>query len=201
LFETEIGSGTTLENPVVADIDGDGASEILVVGNRTFDLEARAGVHAFGGTVNRWLPTRPLWNQHTYHITNINTDATIPEREANNWEIFNNYRQNVPVEGCLAAQPDLTASFARKIVSGGEVTLTVRIGNGGESAVGPTIPVSFYDGDPAAGGVLLLTVTTSSLRPLVPRPVGDSAGGNGGLAALGGGGRRRGPHRYLRRVR
>ena len=163
LFEEPIGSATTLEYPVIADIDNDGASEILVVGDGTIDGTARDGVHAFGGTVNRWLPTRSLWNQHTYHITNINGDATIPEREPNNWEIFNNYRQNVPVEGCLAAQPDLTASFTRKVASANDVTLTVKIGNGGGAAVGPEIPVSFYDGDPSAGGVLLTTATTGGL--------------------------------------
>ncbi|MGH9463446.1 MAG: FG-GAP-like repeat-containing protein, partial [Vicinamibacteria bacterium] len=163
LFEEPIGSGTTLEYPVIADIDNDGSSEILVAGDRTLDDAARPGIHAFGGSVNRWLPTRPIWNQHTYHITNINSDGTIPEREVNNWEVFNNYRQNVPVEGCLAAHPDLTASFARKVVDGTDVHITVRIGNGGGAAVGPQIPVAFYDGDPSAGGVLLTTATVNSL--------------------------------------
>ena len=42
-----------------------------------------------------------------------------------------------------------------------EVTITARIGNGGASIVGSGVPVSFYDGEPGAGGILLGTVETA----------------------------------------
>src|SRR5262245_58181145 len=45
--------------------------------------------------MNRWMPSRPLWNQHAYHITNINDDLTVPVSETPNWLSYNNYRQNI----------------------------------------------------------------------------------------------------------
>jgi hypothetical protein len=37
-----------------------------------------------------------MWNQHTYHITNVNVDGSIPAIEQNNWQVsgFNNFRLN-----------------------------------------------------------------------------------------------------------
>ena len=68
--------------------------------------------------------------------------------------------------GSRVAFPDLTASLVRITEGATDVTLTARIGNGGATVVFPGAPVSFYDGDPRAGGVLLGTVTTSlSLQP------------------------------------
>ena len=122
-----------------------------------------AGIFVYGTPSERWVPTRSLWNQYTYHITNILDDGTIPRREANNWEIYNNYRQNVLIDGCVYALPDLTASFVRKETVGSNVLLTARVGNGGGNAVGPEVPVSFYNGDPGSGGVLLGTARTGSI--------------------------------------
>ena len=45
-------------------------------------------------------------------------------------------------------------------------SLTARVGNGGSLQAGAGVPVNFYLGDPAAGGTLLGTRTTS--RPLFP---------------------------------
>ena len=52
-----------------------------------------------------WTNSRPLWNQQTYHITNVNDDLSIPVAEANSWEVHNTYRtqtsepQPLPVFG------------------------------------------------------------------------------------------------------
>ena len=81
--------------------------------------------------------------------------------EANNWEIYNNYRQNVYTLGCATGRPDLTASYLRHSYSPQGITLTARIGNGGGIFVPAGLYVSFYDGDPTAGGALLGTTTTS----------------------------------------
>src|SRR6185436_19357374 len=52
--------------------------------------------------------TRPLWNQHAYHITNINDDGAIPEVELNSWEIYNNYRRNRQTTGTILDPPTIT---------------------------------------------------------------------------------------------
>ncbi|MCP4350278.1 MAG: PKD domain-containing protein, partial [Desulfobacterales bacterium] len=58
---------------------------------------------------------------------------------------------------------DLTASRVRADKSGypGSVKITARFGNGGAVLIGPGAYMSFYDGDPEAGGTLLGTAATS----------------------------------------
>ena len=77
VFETEVGSATRLEYPIIADVDVDGKAEILVVANEALS-GPNAGVFVYGTPSERWVPTRSLWNQYTYHITNILDDGTIP---------------------------------------------------------------------------------------------------------------------------
>ena len=85
---------------------------------------------------------------------------------------MNGYRQNTlvtveegqaPLIGCAFAKPDLTASLLRITTGASERTLTVRIGNAGESQAPAEVAVSFYDGDPRLGGTRIGTVFTSSL--------------------------------------
>ena len=99
LFRTPIGSGTRFEYPVVADVDADGHAEIVVVRNQyEAEVHEKDGIHVFGGPDNDWVPTRKIWNQHAYHITNVNDDLTIPSPQQYNWLIsgLNNFRTNVP---------------------------------------------------------------------------------------------------------
>ena len=81
-------SKTGSDYPVFADVDLDGYAEVVVA--------SQAGVRVFGfDTV--WGPARPLWNQHSYHITNINDDLSVPQSEANSWEVHNTYRTQTPL--------------------------------------------------------------------------------------------------------
>jgi len=168
LWSTPMSSCTWHEYVLVADVDADGNSEIVAVANNNCGLGSQRGVFVYGSESDNWVPTRQIWNQHTYHITNVNDDGTIPTVEDNNWltpsgDPYNNYRQNVLSDGLSPlSAPDLTASFIQ-LAPG---MMTGRIGNGGAVLVGAGIPVSFYDGDPNGGGVLLGTVAT--LGPLEP---------------------------------
>lgn len=44
----------------------------------------------------QWMPTRNIYNQHAYSITNVLDDGTIPDRARANWKIpeLNNFRLN-----------------------------------------------------------------------------------------------------------
>ena len=72
-----------------------------------------------GDANDQWVQSRGVWNQHSYHITNVNDDGTIPVNEVPSWTSVNSYRSNrftaveggVPVDGCAFAKPDLTALF------------------------------------------------------------------------------------------
>jgi hypothetical protein len=96
LFQTPKSSCTWHEYPLVADVDGDGDAEILGVANNNCGFGPQRGVYVWGDPDQEWVLTRPMWNQHTYHITNVNVDGTIPVVEQNNWEVpgFNNFRLN-----------------------------------------------------------------------------------------------------------
>ncbi|MCB0256271.1 MAG: hypothetical protein KDI55_21335, partial [Anaerolineae bacterium] len=95
-YEPAVYSITGSDHPIIIDADNDGQAEIVAAslsGPRVFGM---------GGA---WTNSRPLWNQQTYHITNVNDDLSIPTAEANSWEVHNTYRtqtsepQPLPVFG------------------------------------------------------------------------------------------------------
>ena len=44
------------------------------------------------GSEEGWAPSRQVWNQHTYNITNVNDDLTIPSPTPSNWPEYNSFR-------------------------------------------------------------------------------------------------------------
>jgi hypothetical protein len=91
-------SGTLSEYPVVADIDNDGSAEILVVSNN-FSGGGDPCIQAIRDAEDRWIAARRIWNQHTYHVTNVREDGTIPQFEPPSWEGLNTFRTNAQIEG------------------------------------------------------------------------------------------------------
>lgn len=170
LFTTEMSSCTWYEYVLVADVDADGNAEIVACANNNCGFGPQRGIFVFGDPNDNWVATRRVWNQHSYHITNVDEDGGIPQNELANWltppsSPFNSFRQNTLSTLNPTAAPDLTASFLRA-TSSPTSTLTARIGNGGAVVVGAGLAVSFYDGDPSGSGNLLGTATTTT--PLDP---------------------------------
>ncbi|MBN1654701.1 MAG: VCBS repeat-containing protein [Deltaproteobacteria bacterium] len=83
--------------PVVADVDNDGSSEIVTVNQQTPAGNVPT-LQILSDSENRWVPTRRIWNQQSYHVTNIKEDSTVPQFEIPNWLRLNTYRANVQVE-------------------------------------------------------------------------------------------------------
>ena len=54
---------------------------------------------------DRWVQARRIWNQHTYHVTNVREDGTIPRCEPRSWETLNAYRTNAQIEGAEVCIP------------------------------------------------------------------------------------------------
>jgi hypothetical protein len=128
LYELPKSSGTTYELPVIADVDNDGNAEIIAVANGV-----QNGVYVIGDRNSTWVNTRKIWNQHSYHITNINDDGTIPTHEANSWQLYNSYRTNVLTDGfdprsALDLQP---TSVTQSTAPDDDVTFTATIANNG----------------------------------------------------------------------
>ena len=99
LYQTPKSSCTWYEYPLVADVDADGHAELLGVANNNCGFGAQRGVFLWGDPT--WVDTRDIWNQHTYHITNVNQDGTIPINEPVNWLTTgqNNFRLNTYLPG------------------------------------------------------------------------------------------------------
>ncbi len=162
-------SGTLHEYPLVADVDNDGQADIVVASNDYSGLNCGGvktrGIRIFGDANDQWVRTRRIWNQHAYHVTNINEDGSVPAMEQSNWSVpgLNNFRQNVQPEGELSA-PDLVVRVFPRCV--GDYGLVARVRNLGQAAVPAGVVVGFYEGDPQMGGVLLgQEVTTKDLYP------------------------------------
>ncbi len=136
LLEIENTSGTLYENPVIVDVDNDGSAEIVVSANdyafkfagETFGSK---GIRVFKDVENKWVGTRKIWNQHSYHVTNVNEDGSIPLIESPNWKDpeLNNFRQNVQ-GGNLQNAPNFVAAVEAKggtcQTTGLEISFTIR---------------------------------------------------------------------------
>jgi hypothetical protein len=178
LFEQPNHSHTRLEYTLVADVDNDGNAEIVFIengwcssGTGRCPVEVCAdpteGIQVWGDANDRWVPTRRIWNQHAYHITNILEDGRLPPGgEAPNWLTYNNYRQNLPDYNVFAA-PDLTLSILRFDQGGCPtyVRIVAEVCNEGDLRVGPGLPVAFYDDAGAPIPCVTPPTTTHTLNP------------------------------------
>jgi hypothetical protein len=92
-------SCTWYEYPLVADVDADGHAEIVGVANNNCGYGSERGVYVWGD--DQSVDTRDVWNQHTYHITNVLQDGAIPKREEPNWLVagLNDFRLNQYLPG------------------------------------------------------------------------------------------------------
>ena len=78
LYETGNTTNTTFEYPIIVDVNNDNKAEIVVIANTICDPKYSScsptpnhGVRAYADTLNNWVSTRKIWNQHSYHVTNV----------------------------------------------------------------------------------------------------------------------------------
>ena len=99
-------SGTNIEYPVVVDVDGDASAELLIVSNEGwFTNQTSVTLQVVGDGQDRWIPTRRIWNQHTYHVTNVREDGVIPQWEQPHWLALNTFRTNAQIEAGEVCRP------------------------------------------------------------------------------------------------
>lgn len=146
LYELANPSGTLYEYPVIADVDNDGHAEIVLASNN-YAFPGVTGIRVLESVNDDWMPTRSIWNQHSYHITNINDDGTVPQFEQPSWLTHNSYRLNTFVDRNASDQFDLTLSKLTLVDHGvgSPMSLSARIGNAGVIASGNSL-VEFYSG-------------------------------------------------------
>ncbi len=163
LFQTCNTTGTLEEYPLVADADGDGHADIIVVSNAYSappgfqcpdgTTAAQSGVRIFGDGDGTWVQTRRIWNEHAYHVTNIEEDGTVPTKELPNFKDprLNNFRQN-KAPGREFAAPDAIVSL--RADCGDPIKLIATVTNVGQAALKGGTAVSFYLGMPGGGTLL-----------------------------------------------
>ena len=99
-------SATLLEYPVIADIDSDASSDIIITSNNWYKAGWN-GVHVISSATRSWRPSRPVWNQHAYSISNIGDFGAVPKTPVKNWTRWNNFRAAAQEEGLAQWQSDL----------------------------------------------------------------------------------------------
>ncbi|MFQ5427356.1 MAG: FG-GAP repeat domain-containing protein [Thermodesulfobacteriota bacterium] len=109
LFEAKGPSATLLEQPIVLDVDNDGFAEIVTPLNNYARPGANTGIEVYG-TAQQWPSARKIWNQYTYHVTNIHDNATVPVVEKNHWEFFSYNNFNAQTYLGIDPVPDLKAN-------------------------------------------------------------------------------------------
>jgi hypothetical protein len=158
LYEDPSGSSTFIEMPVIADVDNDNSAEIVLPCNSYISGNV-TGIRVYEDAKDHWVNTRKIWNQHAYVTTNIYEDGRIPQKPINNWDLYNNFRQNQMDEpfGCK----DVSSSYIRFDLSDcpNSVKITARIGNASNLHVPAGTQVSFYLGNPSGSGRLLAEKT------------------------------------------
>ena len=203
-FATPTLSFTGTEASLVADVNGDGKAEMLMVSNganpgaggwkcnvspwnKADPVTGRPawkppagqkvyrGLTLWAGKANTWVGTRTLWNQHTYHVTNIcddrdnacvapNVYGLIPKSERKNWTVkwLNNFRQNVQDKGLFDA-PDATLTL--KVDCSKPVKLRAYVRNYGLALLPLGVEVGFYVVNSGAETLLGKAKTKTALYP------------------------------------
>ncbi|MFK7989651.1 MAG: FG-GAP repeat domain-containing protein [Sandaracinaceae bacterium] len=184
-FAAPTTSFTGTEASLVADVDGDGQAEMVAIANGAdprspsgWDCDvapwnepgpngirpawvapegenAWRGVAVYGDRANSWVGTRPLWNQHSYSVSNVcsadddactpaGTHGAIPTARRNNWSVpwLNNYRQNVQADGLFsAADAALLLAFDCNRTT---PALVATLRNLGEAVMPAGVEVAFF---------------------------------------------------------
>jgi FG-GAP-like repeat len=181
LFAASVTSVTCTEEVVVADTDNDMHADIVVSsdalmgscqGNEpdtgAMHAPPTSGVIVYQDPMNRWTPSRAIWNQNAYHITNVNDDGTVPIPEKANWTSWNNYRQNTQSMFQMGGpKADYTGGQSTSIDNGQADcttvwTLRANLCNRGTDVVQPGVPGAFYRTDPRLGNAMPICVGTTS---------------------------------------
>lgn len=193
IYSAPASSGTGQEYPIICDVDGDFATEIVVARATNSPtcpspdplFAGSGGFTKKGGFVilrdpmDRWAASRPIWNQHAYSITNVSDDGRIPRSSQwkQNWTVvgLNNFRQNTQGELGKLALADLTAQILNlnELCAGqsGNLNLRTRICNRGTNPVQDGVKIAFRTtpkGQPLDGGAATEVCTTNTPSLLVP---------------------------------
>ena len=143
--ESRHSSATCSEFPAIADVDNDGHAEIIYSSGTYSGGET--GVRVIGDADDSWMAGRPVWNQHSYSITNVGTRGSIPAVPDTNWLSYNNFRSGDLSAATGGAFSDALPEHVEICLDDcdqGLLQVVVRVGNGGVDDLPAGVPVSLY---------------------------------------------------------
>ncbi len=192
IFSAPASSGTGMEYPTIADVDGDFSTEIIVP-RTPYDANCPAtdplfpesgtfktatGFVIYRDPLDRWANSRPVWNQHLYSVTHITDSVEVPPSGSieKNWlfDGMNNLRQNSQGDVGKLLIADLTVELTDlgELCSfeGGTKELQAEVCNRGTNPVVDGVVVQFLETmDPDQGVdeamVVCEAATTKLLMP------------------------------------
>ncbi|MFK7775187.1 MAG: Ig-like domain-containing protein, partial [Saprospiraceae bacterium] len=168
------GSRTGGEYPIVLDIDNDNETELVC--SCADESYARNGrMRAFKSQDYPWVPTRNIWNQYAYFITNINDDLSIPPVQQPHHMVgspalgttgrLNSFLKQVgpynnegePVFPAADIYLSIIGGGPTECVLGDSIDLNLRFYNLGDLSYPAGIPFAIYEGNPESTGTLVGT--------------------------------------------
>ncbi len=187
LFADISRSRTWTENPVVADVDNDGNAEVVTVlnterENRSCNDDPEGtilgpnGLRVWGDPSDTWVSARRIWNQQSYHVTNITESGVVPLRAPESWRAFNGLSYNTyrSQPRSFGVAPDLVVNaigvFSPDAQCGtlsNVINVTFEIGNAGDLRVGSGVVVSLM-GEWNGAESPLLDATGTPLQAVLP---------------------------------
>ena len=176
LFQEDCRSGTRYEFPIIADVTGDGHTEILATCTPGPGM-IPGGVKVWHSNSAPWVGTRAVWNQHGYNNTNIFDDLTVPSVPADNVTTaggaFNDFlNQMLPTQAngdvvVAATDVNVTAITLDNANCPTTYELQVSLENEGDKPIPSGLYISVYEGDPRmAGATRLTTFQTDAAVPI-----------------------------------
>jgi hypothetical protein len=175
LLKLQAAHGTWSEFTSIADVDGNKRADIAFSANNDYHLlnpgycgnTGNNGVYVYSDPEEKWMPTRRVWNQQSYHITNIKVDGSLPAPEPASWgpDGFNNYRVSFQGKGVFNAADLIVDLEISGIGCPAQLVLRARVKNIGSLGVQAGIQVLFFEGVDAGGTLIGETMTTMPLLP------------------------------------
>lgn len=186
-------SATVNEYPIIADVDKDGAAEIIAVGGDVRDFNGKTQWNWCGsvriyaadttGGKKPWAPARSIWNQRAYNPVYANNDLTVPRYPVNPATVFydkdfgsknrpfNNFLQQATMlneEGeMLYLGPDLRFSSKRPTIlyntALDRLEITMEVGNDGDATFSPPLDIKTYVYDTPTNTFTLIHSTSENV--------------------------------------
>jgi len=151
-------SNTGMEYPVIADVNADGQTEILIgCGNNLY-------LYGNGEAGYFWAPSRRVWNQFSYYNVNVNEDLTIPQVQQKQNLVsdsleMNSFLQQYPLP---AQVPDAAVQIVATNSNTVDSTfVTIEVCNLGDNMLSAATPITFYAVNPT-------TTTTAPIAAIHP---------------------------------